>query len=265
MGKKGAQSTDINDQKLIEQIDEYNLNQLLMNLFKRLIMKAENIKKENQDMNLYNLVEKIKKNYPNFYFDLQESNDNFGIFYTDMNKLKKEYSKESDFSENDGFILLGFFEEEIRNFLKTHPFLLSSTKILEKNEKNDLLENKIKEIMKYYKENNELISDIFKLFTKKNSEDKQKYVDYIYQQKAQINKAVDDIKNYTYNIMSSEKNYKAFEKLKENLLSEQKQKEEEIKYYKSILNKYTSQGDEMTHLISEFKKYSNMINCLKAQ
>jgi hypothetical protein len=52
-------------------------------------------------------------------------------------------------------------------------------------------------------------------------------------------------------------------KFKEQLLKEQKEKEEEIKYYESLLSKYTSQGDEMNQLLNEYKKYTNMINCLK--
>ena len=63
--------------------------------------------------------------------------------------------------------------------------------------------------------------------------------------------------------MSSEQSFKSFNKFKENLLRERKEKEEEIKYCESLLNKYTSQGDEMTQLLNEYKKFTNMINCLK--
>ena len=73
------------DEQLIERIDEYNINQLLMNIFKRLIIKGETQKSEkNDNSSLLNiLIEKIKNNYPNFYFSLQqEPSDNFGLFYT---------------------------------------------------------------------------------------------------------------------------------------------------------------------------------------
>ena len=70
-------------------------------------------------------------------------------------------------------------------------------------------------------------------------------------------------KTYSYNTLSSEQNIKTLNKFKEQLLKEQKEKEEEIKYYESLLSKYTSQGDEMNQLLNEYKKYTNMINCLK--
>ena len=258
------------DEQLIERIDEYNINQLLMNIFKRLIIKGESQKSEkNDNSSLLNiLIEKIKNNYPNFYFSLQqEPSDNFGLFYTDMNKLTQEFASSSNFSETDGFSLLGFFEEEIRNFFRTHPYLLKNT--LNSNNDNTennikkLIEMKINDITNLLIENTSLINDIFKEFKNVHSKEKQKYIDYINQKHSKINKAVEDIKSYAYNTLNSEQSYKSFDKFKENLLLEQKQKEEEIKYYKALLNKYTSQGDEMTQLLNEYKKYTNMINCLK--
>ena len=53
------------DEKLIEKVDEYNINQLLMNLFKRLLMKCETQQNSNNNDNnalLQILVEKIKSN-----------------------------------------------------------------------------------------------------------------------------------------------------------------------------------------------------------
>ena len=259
---------NLEDQQLIEQVDEYNLNQLLMNIFKRLLIKGETKKSESNDNYaiLSTLIEKIKNNYPNFYFNLKEPNENFGLFYTDMNKLTKEFSSSSNFTETDGFSLLGFFEEEIRNFFRTHPFLLKNA--LNNNEYNEeeikkLIENKIKDITGLLKENNGLINDIFKEFKNRHLKEKQKYIDYINKQHSKINEAIEDIKSYAYNTLNSEQNFKSFDKFKENLLLEQKQKEEEIKYYKALLNRYTSQGEEMTQLANEFKRYSNMIDCLK--
>ena len=258
------------DEQLIERIDEYNINQLLMNIFKRLIIKGESQKSEkNDNSSLLNiLIEKIKNNYPNFYFSLQqEPSDNFGLFYTDMNKLTQEFASSSNFSETDGFSLLGFFEEEIRNFFRTHPYLLKNT--LNSNNDNTesnnkkVIEMKINDITNLLIENTSLINDIFKEFKNVHSKEKQKYIDYINQKHSKINKAVEDIKSYAYNTLNSEQSYKSFDKFKENLLLEQKQKEEEIKYYKALLNKYTSQGDEMTQLLNEYKRYSNMIDCLK--
>ena len=258
------------DEQLIERIDEYNINQLLMNIFKRLLIKGESQKSEkNDNSSLLNiLIEKIKNNYPNFYFSLQqEPSDNFGLFYTDMNKLTQEFASSSNFSETDGFSLLGFFEEEIRNFFRTHPYLLKNT--LNSNNDNTennnkkLIETKINDITNLLIENTSLINDIFKEFKNAHSKEKQKYIDYINQKHSKINKAVEDIKSYTYNTLNSEQSYKSFDKFKENLLLEQKQKEEEIKYYKALLNKYTSQDDEMTQLLNEYKRYSNMIDCLK--
>ena len=40
---------NLEDQQIIEQIDEYNINQLLMNIFKRLLIKAEANKSEKND------------------------------------------------------------------------------------------------------------------------------------------------------------------------------------------------------------------------
>ena len=99
-----------------------------MNIFKRLLIKSEINQDSNNDNNslLKMLVEKIKSNYPNFYFSLKEPNENIGIFYTSMDKLVQEYSNTSNFTETDGFSLLGFFEEEIRNFFRNHPFLLKN-------------------------------------------------------------------------------------------------------------------------------------------
>ena len=255
------------DEKLIQKVDEYNINQLLMNLFKRLLMKCETQQNPNNNDNsalLQILVEKIKSNYPNFYFSLKEPNENFGLFYTSMDKLVEEFSNSSNFTETDGFSLLGFFEEEIRNFFNTHPFLLKNA-IKENNnqKKNYNIENKIKEISNIVKENGELINDIYNEFKNAHTTEKQKYIDYINQQHAKINDAVENIKTYSYNTLSSEQNIKTLNKFKEQLLKEQKEKEEEIKYYKSLLNKYTSQGDEMTQLLNEYKKHSNMIDCLK--
>ena len=260
----------LEDQQLIEQIDEYNINQLLMNIFKRLLIKAETQKTEKNDNTnnslLSILIEKIKKNYPNFYFSLKESNENFGLFYTDMAKLTSEFAH-SDFTETDGFSLLGFFEEEIRNFFRTHPFLLKNT-IGNNNEYNEeknknIIELKIKNITNLLKENNEIMNEIFKEFKNAYGKDKQKYIDYVNQQHSKIKGIVEDIKAYSFNKMNSEQNLKSFDKFKENLLLEQKQKEEEIKFYKALLNKYTSQGEEMTQLLNEYKRYSNMIDCLK--
>ena len=255
------------DEKLIQKVDEYNINQLLMNLFKRLLMKCETQQNPNNNDNsalLQILVEKIKSNYPNFYFSLKEPNENFGLFYTSMDKLVEEFSNSSNFTETDGFSLLGFFEEEIRNFFNSHPFLLKNAIKENNNQKNNYnIENKIKEISNIVKENGELINDIYNEFKNAHTTEKQKYIDYINQQHAKINEAVENIKTYSYNTLSSEQNIKTLNKFKEQLLKEQKEKEEEIKYYESLLNKYTSQGDEMTQLLNEYKKYSNMIDCLK--
>ena len=255
------------EEQLIEKIDEYNINQLLMNLFKRLIMKCEtNQNSNNNDNNalLQILIEKIKSNYPNFYFSLKEQNENFGLFYTSMDKLVEEYGASSNFTETDGFSLLGFFEEEIRNFFNTHSFLLKNTIQENNQEKNNYnIQHKLKEISDLVNENGELINDIYNDFKNVQIKEKQKYIDYINQQHAKINEAVENIKAYSYNTLSSEQNIKTLNKFKEQLLKEQKEKEEEIKYYESLLSKYTSQGDEMNQLLNEYKKYTNMINCLK--
>ena len=255
------------EEKLIEKIDEYNINQLLMNLFKRLLMKCETQQNSNNKDNnalLQILVEKIKSNYPNFYFSLKEPNENFGLFYTSMDKLVEEYGTSSNFTETDGFSLLGFFEEEIRNFFNTHSFLLKNTIQENNQEKNNYnIQNKLKEISDLVNENGELINDIYNDFKNVQTKEKQKYIDYINQQHAKINEAVESIKTYSYNTLSSEQNIKTLNKFKEQLLKEQKEKEEEIKYYESLLSKYTSQGDEMNQLLNEYKKYTNMINCLK--
>ena len=255
------------EEQLIGKIDEYNINQLLMNLFKRLIMKCEtNQNSNNNDNNalLQILIEKIKSNYPNFYFSLKEPNENFGLFFTSMDKLVEEYGTSSNFTETDGFSLLGFFEEEIRNFFNTHSFLLKNTIQENNQEKNNYnIQNKLKEISDLVNENGELINDIYNDFKNVQIKEKQKYIDYINQQHAKINEAVENIKAYSYNTLSSEQNIKTLNKFKEQLLKEQKEKEEEIKYYESLLSKYTSQGDEMNQLLNEYKKYTNMINCLK--
>ena len=258
------------DEKLIEKVDEYNINQLLMNLFKRLLMKCESLQNKNNNDNKDNnallqmLIEKIKSNYPNFHFSLKEPNENFGLFYTSMDKLVQEYGTSSNFTETDGFSLLGFFEEEIRNFFNTHPFLLKNAYKTNDKENNKYnFENKINDITNIVKENNDLINDIYNEFKNAHTNEKQKYIDYINQQHARINEAVENIKAYSINTMGSEQNIKSLKKFKEQLVKEQKEKEEEIKYYESLLNKYTSQGDEMTQLINEYKKYTNMINCLK--
>lgn len=259
-------STNPEDEQIIEKVDEYNINQLLMNLFKRLLIKCETKQDSNNDNDslLKILIEKIKSNYPNFYFSLKEPNENFGLFYTSMDKLVQEYSTSSNFTETDGFSLLGFFEEEIRNFFSSHPFLLKNAfKSNEKEKNNYNIENKIKEITNIVNENTSLINDISNEFKTVHTTEKQKYIDYINQQHAKINNAVENIKKYSYNNMSSEQNIKSLNKFKENLLRERKEKEEEIKYYETLLNKYTSQGDEMTQLLNEYKKYSNMIDCLK--
>jgi hypothetical protein len=269
------ENINLDDQQLIEQIDEYNINQLLMNLFRRLLIKGETQKTEQKDTKNNNnndsilsiLVEKIKKNYPNFYFSLMEPNENFGVFYTDMGKLTTEFAH-SDFTETDGFSLLGFFEEEIRNFFRTHPFLLKNNSIISNNNNNEeknknLIEDKIKDIINLLKENNVIMNEIFNEFKNAHNKEKQKYIDYINQQHSKIKGIVDDIKGYSFNIMNSEQNLKSFGKYKEILLAEQKKKEEEIKFYKAMLNKYTSQGGEMTKLLNEYKRYSNMIDCLK--
>ena len=181
-----------------------------------------------------------------------------------MDKLVEEFINSSNFTETDGFSLLGFFEEEIRNFFNMHPFLLKNAIKENNSQKNNYnIENKIKEISNIVKENGELINDIYNEFKNVQTKEKQKYIDYINQQHAKINEAVENIKTYSYNTLSSEQNIKTLIKFKEQLLKEQKQKEEEIKYYESLLNKYTSQGDEMTQLLNEYKKYSNMIDCLK--
>ena len=259
-------SINLEDGQIIEKVDEYNINQLLMNLFKRLLIKCETKQDSNNDNDslLKILIEKIKSNYPNFYFSLKEPNENFGLFYTSMDKLVQEYSTSSNFTETDGFSLLGFFEEEIRNFFSSHPFLLKNAfKSNEKEKNNYNIENKIKEITNIVNENTSLINDISNEFKTVYTREKQKYIDYINQQHAKINNAVENIKKYSYNNMSSEQNIKSLNKFKENLLRERKEKEEEIKYYETLLNKYTSQGDEMTQLLNEYKKYSNMIDCLK--
>ena len=61
---------NLEDENLIQKVDEYNINQLLMNLFKRLIMKCETQEIKNNQISsiLPILIEKIKSNYPNFFF-----------------------------------------------------------------------------------------------------------------------------------------------------------------------------------------------------
>ena len=270
--KINDENINLEDRQLIEQVDEYNINQLLINIFKRLLMKGETQKIEKPEKNdgsalLSSLIEKLKNNFPNFFFSLQNPNENFGLFYTDMQKLTQEYSSASNFTETEGFSLLGFFEEEIRNFFRTHPFLLKNV-INNNNEYNEeknknLIEMKIKDISNLLNENSEIINEIFKEFKNAHNNEKQKYIDFINQQHTKINKAVEDIKSYAYNKMNSEQNFKSFDKFKENLIMEQKQKEEEIKLCKALLSKYTCQGEEMTQLLNEYKRYSNMIDCLK--
>ena len=190
------ENINLEDKQLIEKIDEYNINQLLMNIFKRLLMKGENQKSEKNDNSalLSSLIEKIKNNYPNFFFSLQQPNENFGLFYTDMQKLTQEYASFSNFTETEGFSLLGFFEEEIRNFFRTHPFLLknainSNNDYKEEKNKN-IIEMKIKDITNLLNENNEIINDIFKEFKNAYSKEKQKYIYYINQKHSKKNKAV---------------------------------------------------------------------------
>ena len=246
MNKQKKQSNEneninIEDEQLIQKIDEYNINQLLMNLFKRLLIKSEAQSDSNNENNslLKILVEKIKSNYPNFYFSLKDKDENFGLFYTSIEKLVEEYSNTSNFTETDGFSLLGFFEEEIRNFFRSHPFLLKNTINENNDEKNNInnysIENKIKEINNLVNENGMLINDIFNEFKKAHTTEKQKFIDHINQQHAKINEAVENIKNYSYNKMSSEQSFKTFEAMKQNLLRERKEKEEEIKYCQSLL------------------------------
>ena len=269
---KNNENINLDDNQLIEQIDEYNINQLLINLFKRLLMKGETKKNEKSEKSdnsalLFSLIDKLKNNFPNYFFSLQNPNENFGLFYTDMGKLTQEYSSSSNFTETEGFSLLGFFEEEIRNFFRTHPFLLKNS-LKDNIDYNDekyknLIEMKIKDISSLLNENSELINDLYKIYKNANNNEKQKYIDYINQQHSRINKALEDIKSYSFNTMNSEQSFKTFHKFKDNLLLEQKQKEEEIKLCKALLSKYTSQGEEMTQLLNEYKKYSNMIDCLK--
>lgn len=267
---KKNQNNINNDEKLIEKVDQYNINRLLMNIFKKLIIKAESKysgsnKTDNNFSNnneISQLIEKVKDNYPLFFFNNQLPNEDFGIFFTNMKDIQKSYLNSKTFNENDGYTLLGYFEEEIRNFFKSHPFEFKNP--TEKN-KNDtfVIEKKINEITKILKENDELIGDMFSEFKDAQGKDKQKYIDYINQQHSKINNALEDIKSYTFNSLNSEQSFQSFNKFKENLILEQKQKENDIQLTQALLQRYTSQGEEMNQLMNEYKKYCNMIDCLK--
>ena len=266
------------DEKLISKIDEYNINQLLLNIFNRLIIKADlsipnqnpdnalnsNVNNDNLDpTNLTQLIAKLKDNYPNFFYSTIKPNSDFGILFTNLEDLHKEYATKSEFKESDGFSLLGYFEEEIRSFFRKHPFLLKNTKISENEDNKEIIEKKIAQIMKIVEENSEILNEIFNNFKNAHGKEKQKYIDYINVQHSKINEVLEDIKNYTYNTLNSEQWFKSYEKLKERLIEDQKNKESEIKYNREVLNKYISQGEEMTNLLNEYKKYCNMIDCIK--
>lgn len=278
------------DQKLISKIDEYNINQLLLNILNRLIIKSESPKTNSQnpstkdssinsniiqsnrnntndydETTLNQLITKLKDNYPNFFYKTLPPNPDFGILFTDMESLNKEYANKSEFKESDGFSLLGYFEEEIRTFFRKHPFLLKNNYNTEENNNNnkELIEKKIIQITKITEENSLLLNDIFNNFKNVHSKEKQKYIDYINLQHSKINEVLEDIKNYAFNSLNSEQWYKSYEKLKERLIEDQKNKESEIRYNREVLNKYISQGEEMTSLLNEYKKYCNMIDCLK--
>ena len=267
------------DEKLISKIDEYNINQLLLNIFNRLIIKADssmsnqtqnfdgktnNNTNNNLDSNTLNqLITKLKDNYPNFFFNNLKPNSDFGILFTNMESLYKEYASKSEFKESDGFSLLGYFEEEIRTFFRKHPFLLKNNNISENENSKEIIERKITQILKVIEENSILLNEIFNNFKNVHGKEKQKYIDYINVQHSKINEILEDIKNYAFNTLNSEQWFKSYEKLKEKLIEDQRNKESEIKYNREVLNKFISQGEEMTNLLNEYKKYCNMIDCLK--
>ena len=69
---------NIEDENLIQKVDEYNINQLLMNIFKRLLIKSEIAQDSNNDNNslLKMLVEKIKSNV-----NRNKSSKQFNVFF----------------------------------------------------------------------------------------------------------------------------------------------------------------------------------------
>ena len=246
-------SANINDK-----IDIYNKLRLLFNILNDLIRKT--IANKDNDEVLNKLVLSVKSNFSRFMISKQIPDENFGILFSDMNTISQLNSK-STLTEQDSLKFLSYYEDEVRNYIKSHIGLMRDNR--ESEPSYEKLNLKIKQITVLLVENTKLLNDIFKTFKANQNEQKQKYIEEINKEYEKINIILSKISNYIYTTLSSEQNIKSLIQIKENLLQKQKETKEEIEVMKYQINKYISQGDEMLKLTNEYKRLCTMIDCIK--
>ena len=244
----------------IELIDEYNKKRLLYNLFKMFILKNED---NNSDLTLQKIIKAYKSNESKFLISTLPNDKNIGINFTDLNVINSQY-KNNTMSEEQCMQLLGYFEEEVRNFFKEHN--INNTEINENNEDfsdNFVLNSKISNVIEQLEKNLNLFKEIYNKYKTSNQTEKQNYINNINKQYIEINKIIENINIYIYETLNSEQFIKSINKLKENISNEIEEKKKYIKLIQTEIKRFTDQGDEMNLYVNEYKKYCNMIDLIK--
>lgn len=249
------------NQKFLEKIDKYNKLRLLYNIFQFFLIKSKNT----NDEQLKKILTSYKSNESRFIINNQKEEENFGIFFSDINQIKK-MNKDSTLNEQESLKLLSYFEEEIRNFFKSHNFKID---VGDKNEEiknqNNLINAKINQILILLTENTKILEEIFNKFKNAHLKEKQNFLDNINQQYSKINNILQTIILYIYSTFNSEQNIKSLNQLKDNLIQEQINSKNEIKVIKQKIRNFTDQGEEMSKLLAEYKRLNNMIDCINLE
>ena len=249
------------NQKFLEKIDKYNKLRLLYNIFQFFLIKS----KDTNDEQLKKILTSYKSNESRFIINNQKEEENFRIFFSDINQIKK-MNKDSTLNEQESLKLLSYFEEEIRNFFKNHNFKIDiNNKNEERKNQNNLINAKINQILILLTENTKILEEIFNKFKNAHLKEKQNFLDNINQQYSKINNILQTIILYIYSTFNSEQNIKSLNQLKDNLIQEQINSKNEIKVIKQKIRNFTDQGEEMSKLLAEYKRLNNMIDCINLE
>ena len=160
----------------IELIDEYNKKRLLYNLFKIFILKNED---NNNDLTMQKIIKAYKSNESKFIISTLSNDKNIGINFTDLNVINSQY-KNNTMSEEQCMQLLGYFEEEVRNFFKEHN--LNNTEFNENDEDISdkfVLNSKISNVIEQLEKNLNLFREIYNKYKTSNQTEKQNYINNI--------------------------------------------------------------------------------------
>jgi hypothetical protein len=286
----------------IKLIDDYNKNRILINILNRLVLKLKSNSHDESVINFFDQMntlflienkfnlnnledESLKcQNNSNLYSPKNEVDLNTGKNFASLLFLNQEDFSEFVEKEKNKFLgnsdnfsfenlkLLSMFEEEIRNFLKKKKELLKKYKlkensnILEKNSiniHNDNLTSKFEKIFTKFNENFELLNDIYENFKNSHIQREKREISNFENNLSSIKELLENLMNLIIQELTGEKSFLVMNVVKSKLIDENNFLTEDINKLKSDINEYTMKGEELTLLVKEYKKLSNLVDCKK--